>query len=130
MKKKGGYPALPGMALESLLTGLLGAAALAVGALAPWMWNLVPATPDFIAVASPTLDFALLVGCGLLTAIPLLLYSAAANRISMTVLGFIQYVSPTIALVLAVAFFGEQFTPADAVCFALIWCGIAAVGAS
>ena len=46
----------------------------------------------------------------------------------MTVLGFIQYVSPTIAMVLAVAFFGEQFTFAHGVCFALIWCGIAAVG--
>ncbi len=128
VKKKGGYPALPGMALESLLTGLLGAGALAVGAVAPWIWQVAPATPDFIAVTSPTLDFALLVGCGLLTAIPLLLYSAAANRISMTVLGFIQYVSPTIAMVLAVTFFGEQFTFAHGVCFALIWCGIAAVG--
>ena len=67
-------------------------------------------------------------GCGLLTAIPLLLYSAAANRISMTALGFIQYVSPTIALVLAVSLFGEAFTLAHAVCFACIWTGIAAVG--
>lgn len=128
VKKKGGYPALPGMAFESLLTGMLGIAALAVGAVAPWIWQLTPATPDAIAVLSPAGDFALLIGCGILTAIPLLLYSAAANRISMTVLGFIQYVSPTIALVLAVAFFGEQFTVAHGVCFALIWAGIAAVG--
>ena len=128
VKKKGGYPALPGMAFESLLTGMLGAAALAVGAVAPWVWQLTPATPDAIAVLSPAGDFALLIGCGILTAIPLLLYSAAANRVSMTVLGFIQYVSPTIALVLAVAFFGEQFTLAHGVCFALIWAGIAAVG--
>ena len=62
-------------------------------------------------------------------AIPLLLFSAAANRISLTVIGFIQYVSPTIALVLAVAFFGEQFTMAHGICFALIWLGIAAIGA-
>lgn len=128
VKKKGGYPALPGMAFESLLTGLLGALALVAGAVAPWIWQLTPATPDPIAVASPSVDFLLLIGCGLLTAIPLLLYSAAANRISMTVLGFVQYVSPTIALVLAVALFGEAFTVAHAVCFACIWVGIGAVG--
>ena len=128
VKKRGGYPALPGMAFESLLTGMLGVVALAAGAAAPWIWQLAPATPDALAVASPTLDFALLVGCGLLTAIPLLLYSAAANRISMTMLGFLQYVSPTIALLLAAALFGETFTLAHAVCFACIWVGIAAVG--
>lgn len=128
VKKKGAYPALPGMALESLLTGLLGAGALLAGAIAPWIWQMTPATPDLIAVTSPQLAFVLLIGCGLLTAVPLLLYSAAANRVSMTVLGFVQYVSPTIGLVLAVAFFGEQFTFAHGVCFALIWCGIAAVG--
>ena len=50
------------------------------------------------------------------------------DRISLTVIGFIQYVSPTIALVLAVAFFGEQFTLAHGICFALIWLGIAAIG--
>ena len=75
------------------------------------------------------LTITLLAGCGVLTAIPLLLFSAAANRISLTVIGFIQYVSPTIALVLAVAFFGEQFTMAHGICFALIWLGIAAIGA-
>lgn len=128
VKKKGGYPALPGMAFESLLTGLIGAAALAVGAIAPWVWQLAPATPDAMAVVGPMADMALLMGCGVLTAIPLLLFSAAANRVSLTVIGFIQYVSPTIALVLAVVFFGEQFTVAHGVCFVLIWLGIAAIG--
>lgn len=129
VKKKGGYPALPGMAFESLLTGALGALALVIGAIVPWIWQVTPATPDPIAIASPEIDLVLFVGCGILTAIPLLLYSAAANRVSMTVLGFLQYVSPTISLVLAVMFFGEGFTPAHGVCFGLIWLGIAVVGA-
>lgn len=128
VKKKGGYPALPGMAFESLLTGLIGAVALGVGAIAPWIWQIVPATPDAMAVTGPVADMALLAGCGVLTAVPLLLFSAAANRVSLTVIGFIQYVSPTIALVLAVAFYGEQFTFAHGICFALIWLGIAAIG--
>lgn len=128
VKKRGGYPALPGMAVESLITGAIGAAALVVGLFVPSLWNVVPATPDSMAV-SGSIVLALLVVAGILTAIPLLLYSAAANRIPMVAIGFIQYVSPTISLVLAVAFFGEEFTLAHGVCFGLVWLGIAAVGA-
>lgn len=128
VKKKGAYPALPGMAFESLLTGFIGVAALAVGAIAPLIWQITPATPEAMAITEPAAVMALLAGCGVLTAIPLLLFSAAANRVSLTVIGFIQYVSPTIALVLAVVFFGEQFTVAHGICFALIWLGIAAIG--
>ena len=69
----------------------------------------------------------LLVGSGVATAVPLLLYSAAANRISMTMIGFLQYVSPTMSLILAVAFFGEEFTLAHGVCLGLIWVGIVAI---
>ena len=75
----------------------------------------------------PTLLVVLLIGSGVATAVPLLLYSAAANRISMTMIGFLQYVSPTMSLVLAVAFFGEDFTLAHGVCLGLIWVGIAAI---
>ena len=127
IKKKGGYPALPGMAFESLLTGFIGVVALAVGAVAPWIWQLAPPMPDALAVTDSTSIMLLLAGCGVLTAIPLLLFSAAANRISLTVIGFLQYVSPTMSLVLAVVFFGEDFTWAHGICFALIWIGIACV---
>lgn len=129
VKKRGGYPALPGMAFESLLTGVLGVAGLAAGAVLPWLWQLTPAVPNAIAVYDPTLLTVLLVGSGVATAAPLLLYSAAANRISMTMLGFLQYVSPTMSLILAVAFFGETFTLAHGVCLGLIWAGIVVVAA-
>lgn len=127
VKKHGAYPALPGMAFESLLTGVLGCIMLAVGAAVPWMWQLTPAIPNDIAVYDPTLIVALLVGSGVATAVPLLLYSAAANRVSMTMIGFLQYVSPTMSLVLAIAFFGEELTLAHGVCLALIWAGIIAI---
>lgn len=126
VKKRGGYPALPGMAFESLLTGVLGCAMLAAGAVFPWVWQLTPAVPNVIAVHDPTLLAVLLVGSGAATAVPLLLYSAAANRISMTMIGFLQYLSPTMSLILAVAFFGEDFTLAHGVCLGLIWVGIIA----
>ena len=53
VKKRGGYPALPGMAFESLLTGVIGVAALLVGAVAPWIWQVAPPTPDPLAVKDP-----------------------------------------------------------------------------
>lgn len=127
VKKRGGYPALQGMAFESLVTGVLGCVLLAAGAVAPWIWQLTPAVPNAIAVHDPVLLGALLVGSGIATAVPLLLYSAAANRISMTMIGFLEYVSPTMSLVLAVAFFGEDFTLAHGVCLGLIWAGIVAI---
>lgn len=124
VKKRAGYPALPGMALESVLTGIMGGIIFGAGTLMPALWALVPATPDAMAVTYEPLKIFLMVFAGVLTAIPLLLYSAAANRVPMVIIGFLQYVSPTIALVLAVTFFGEAFTFAHGVCFALVWTGI------
>lgn len=125
VKKRGGYPALPGMALESLLTGVIGVAILAIGAAFPAIWQFTPAMPSATAVSDPGPLAALLAGAGVLTAVPLLLFSAAANRVSMTILGFMQYIGPTLALLSAVFLFGEDFTFAHAVCFAFVWAGIA-----
>lgn len=127
VKKRGGYPALPGMAFESLLTGVIGIAILAVGFTFPTVWQLTPPMPSPMAATDQTLLAVLLVGAGVLTAVPLLLFSAAANRVSMTILGFMQYIGPTLALLAAVFLFGEAFTVAHAVCFALVWAGIAIV---
>lgn len=70
---------------------------------------------------------ALLVIGGPVTAIPLILFAKAANSIPLSLLGFIQYLSPTIALLSGVFLFGEAFTLAHAVCFGSIWCGLALV---
>ena len=127
VKKKGGYPALPGMAFESLLTGVIGIAILAAGSAVPQLWLLTPAMPSPMAITDQNLLAIVLVGAGIFTAIPLLLFSAAANRISMTILGFMEYIGPTLALLSAVFLFGEEFTVAHAVCFAFVWAGIAIV---
>ena len=127
VKKRGGYPALPGMALESLITGVIGIAILAIGFAFPLVWQLTPAIPAWAAATDPTIVAVLLVGAGVLTAIPLLLFSAAANRVSMTILGFMQYIGPTLSLLSAVCLFGEELTFAHAVCFGLVWIGIVIV---
>lgn len=67
----------------------------------------------------------LLAGAGIITAIPLLLFAEAAKRISYIVLGFIQYINPTIMLLMAVFLFHEPYTPEQFMAFGFIWLGIA-----
>lgn len=68
---------------------------------------------------------ALLMAAGIVTTIPLALYAAGAQRLPYTTLGFLQYISPSLGIVLAVTFYGEHFGSARAVTFGLIWAGLA-----
>lgn len=61
---------------------------------------------------------------GAVTAIPLLLYGMAAERITLTALGFLQYVSPTGQFLIGVFVYREPFTTAHIICFSLIWIGL------
>jgi chloramphenicol-sensitive protein RarD len=61
---------------------------------------------------------------GVVTAVPLLCFGQAARRLPLSGLGFMQYLSPTIALLLAVALYGEEFRRDEAVSFALIWAAL------
>lgn len=67
----------------------------------------------------------LLMGAGIVTAIPLLLFAEAARRISYIILGFIQYINPTIMLLFAVFLFNEPYSQAQFFSFSFIWAGIA-----
>lgn len=67
----------------------------------------------------------LLVLAGPLTAIPLLWFAAAARRLPLSTIGFIQYMSPTIQFLLAVLIYGEVFDSAKAFAFACIWTALA-----
>jgi chloramphenicol-sensitive protein RarD len=63
----------------------------------------------------------LLPASGVLTAIPLILFAAAARRVRYSDLGLIQYMAPTLQLVLAVAIYGEAISAPQWVAFGLIW---------
>ncbi|MBF0363522.1 MAG: EamA family transporter RarD [Oligoflexia bacterium] len=65
-------------------------------------------------------DF-LLVGSGLITVIPLLLFGMAAQKLSLTTVGFLQYISPTMQFLIAVLIFKEKFTNTHLLTFILIW---------
>ena len=61
---------------------------------------------------------------GVVTAVPLLWFGKAAERIPLSTMGFIQYISPSLQLLLGVALYGEPFTTAHVVCFSCIWVGL------
>lgn len=69
----------------------------------------------------------LLVTAGPITAIPLLLFAAGARLVRLSTMGFLQYLAPSISLLLAVFLYHEPFTQAHAVTFALIWSALALV---
>ncbi len=78
----------------------------------------------FTGFASDPVTPLLLVGAGLLTCVTLMTFASGAKRISMTAIGFIQYLSPTIAMITAVFIFGEEFSTAHWLSFGLIWVAI------
>lgn len=67
----------------------------------------------------------LLVGCGLVTAVPLLFFARGAKRVPLSALGILQYVAPTLQFLLGVLVYGEAFTTARLVGFGVIWAALA-----
>jgi chloramphenicol-sensitive protein RarD len=67
----------------------------------------------------------LLLAAGPVTAAPLLLFAAAARRISLATLGVVQYLGPTLQLLLAVYLYGEAFGVAKVIGYGAIWLALA-----
>ena len=63
----------------------------------------------------------LLSAAGVITAVPLLLFGAAARRVALSTMGIIQFITPTCQFLLGVFVYGESFTPARLVGFICIW---------
>ena len=63
----------------------------------------------------------LLMLSGFITAFPLVMFAAAANRLSLTSLGIFQYLAPSVSFLLAVWLYGEAFGATEIITFALIW---------
>ncbi|BAE75615.1 EamA-like transporter family protein [Sodalis glossinidius str. 'morsitans'] len=122
-----------GLALTFALYGLLrktiGIDA-QTGMLIETLW-LMPAAAYylFIVADSPTSHLGangwhlnlLLASAGVLTTVPLLLFTTAANRLRLSTLGFFQYLGPTLMFLLAVGFYGEALSADKLYTFAFIW---------
>lgn len=66
-------------------------------------------------------DNALLLGCGIVTAVPLMIYANGAKRLTLSTIAIMQYIAPTMIFLTAVFVFGEPFSGVKLVAFCLIW---------
>jgi chloramphenicol-sensitive protein RarD len=70
-------------------------------------------------------DTALLLGCGPITALPLLLFAFGAKLLRLSTIGIMQYIAPTMVFLIAVLIFHEPFGLSQALAFLLIWTALA-----
>ncbi|HEC0141134.1 TPA: EamA family transporter, partial [Escherichia coli] len=66
----------------------------------------------------------LLIFGGVVTAVPLIGFAYGVKRIALSLVGILQYIAPSLQLLLGVFFFHESFDMAKAVGFAAIWAGL------
>ena len=116
IRKLAPLDALPGLALETFLLLPLAAAYLA--------WCAHSGTLAGFGSLN-ALQNAVLLGSGAATTLPLLMFAAGAKRIPLSLLGILQYFSPTIQLLLGLALFGETLDGGRLAGYALVWLGVA-----
>ncbi|MFS4581866.1 EamA family transporter RarD [Phaeobacter sp. C3_T13_0] len=66
-------------------------------------------------------DTLLLLGCGVVTAVPLITYANGAKLLRLSTIGILQYIAPTMIFLAAVFIFGEEFGRARMIAFPMIW---------
>ena len=115
LRKVAALGPLEGLALETMLL-----VPVAIVALAVWAQR---GTATFPAAGLVTDLW--LIGLGPLTAVPLLLFTAGARRLSLTTLGLLQYLGPSIQFVLGVTVFGETVVASRLAGFGCIWAALA-----
>jgi chloramphenicol-sensitive protein RarD len=114
MRKKANLQSMPGLMVETLI----------LAPVALWyLWFMESGGAGVFGHNTTLSDILLIVG-GPVTALPLFWFGIAATRIPLSTLGFIQYLSPTIQLLIGVFVFGEPFDSAYMISFALVWTGL------
>jgi chloramphenicol-sensitive protein RarD len=83
------------------------------------------ATGESHLFVGSTRDNLLLIGAGLVTAVPLMLYANGAKLLRLSTIGIMQYIAPTMIFLSAVFVFGEPFGTAQMIAFPLIWLALA-----
>lgn len=111
VRKTAPLGALEGLAAETLLLAPVAAMCMV------WLAWSSPSTPSWLT--PPTVYWLAL--SGPLTALPLMFFAIAARRLSLATLGLLQYLSPSLQLLLGILVFGERFDTTRAFGFALIW---------
>jgi chloramphenicol-sensitive protein RarD len=115
VRKVSGVEALTALTVETLVLTLP-----AVGYL---VWQSARGNAVFGSIGAT--GQILVLASGVVTAIPLLCFGAAARRLPLSTLGFLHYISPSMQLALAVGWYGEPFTVDRAISFGFIWASLA-----
>ena len=110
IRKKIVIGAMPGLFVE---TTMLLPLALA------WLAYLLTAGQASFVSDGASMSLLLMLG-GPITVVPLLLFAIAAKRLTLTAIGFIQFLAPTLQFIVGLHY-GEELTPAHIVCFSCIW---------
>ncbi len=115
---------VPAGALEAVTieTGLSLAVALPVVGWYAWTGSGVGGGSSMLA--SGQMAVLLMIG-GLFTAIPLLMFGYAARRLTLSAMGFAQFITPSIGFLLGHFLYGEPLDEARTICFVLIWIALA-----
>ena len=113
LRKTAALGALEGLSIETLV--LLPAASL---------FLLLPNAGSSHAFGSDVTLTLLLISAGPVTAIPLLMFAYGARRIPLSLMGLLQYIGPSIQLLIGVWLFNEPFGGNNLIGFALIWLGL------
>lgn len=111
LKKKSTLGALYGLTLE---TGIILIPALA------YLIYLISRNESAFLTMNATTDW-LLIGAGVVTAVPLLFFANAAQRIPLTMIGLMQYIAPTGQFLIGVLLYKEGFSHTQAIGFGIIW---------
>ncbi len=114
-KKTAGIEAIPALAIETLI---LAPFALGYILYKIWMGNGALFTGS-ISTSS------YLILTGIVTTLPLYWFAKGAQRIPLSALGFMQYIGPTLMLIIGVLIYGEPFRYEQIVAFSLIWLALA-----
>ena len=77
-----------------------------------------------VFAAESGLTASLLIGAGILTALPLMFFAAATQRLDLATVGMLMYINPTMQFITAIWIFGEPLQTARLVSFGLIWIGL------
>jgi len=72
-------------------------------------------------IGDSSMNTALLLGCGVVTAVPLITYANGAKLLRLSTIGILQYIAPTMIFLIAVFAFGEEFDGARMIAFPMIW---------
>lgn len=114
LKKKSDLDAILGLGVETLIISI------------PCLIYILLAEYRGVGISNnfPNYYWPLIMMSGLITALPLILYGKGAKILPLTILGFLQYIAPSLMLLLGIFVYKEEFTIYDMIPFGMIWIGL------